>query len=140
MVRHKAVFSPRCIPLCRVLGCTQVQLLGEEEAGHELVHQLVDGALVLLLDGWLPLHVVADEGGRVLQDLPVLVHEDEVRLAGGGTAALRVLLLVLGRQGSHWNRSDPRREPPVRGQKEATLPPPRPPTVLRDRGNAGSTV
>lgn len=83
-----------------VLGRPQVQLLGEEEAGHELVHQLVDGALVLLLDGRLPLHVVADEGGGVLEDLPVLVHEDEVRLAGGGATALRVLLLVLGHKGA----------------------------------------
>lgn len=80
----------------RVLRCPQVQLLGEEEAGHELVHQLVDGTLVLLLDGWLPLHVVAYECSCILQDLPVLVHEDKVWLAGRGTAAFRVLLLVLG--------------------------------------------
>lgn len=57
--------------------------LREEQLRYEVMHNLPDGCLILLLDGGLPFHVIADKRCCIFQNLLVFIDEDEMRLVRG---------------------------------------------------------
>ena len=64
-----------------------------QQIGQEVVDDLLDAVLVLALYGGLPLDVVDDEGGGVVEDRLVVVFDGEVGLVVGGGCFRRLLLL-----------------------------------------------
>lgn len=59
-----------------------------------MLDDALDVVLVILVDGGLPLDVVDDEGGGVLQDLFVFMSEDHVGLTGQTCARAVTTLLT----------------------------------------------
>lgn len=70
-----------------------------------MVDDLFDFVFVLFLNAGLPLDVVDDEGGCVLQDLAVLVGQRQVGACAWGGVLIRSLLLTLQSKNNQFNMS-----------------------------------